>query len=284
MSARSGESESEESRELTRIEAEAFFYTVFEHLGHDFRHYSDASRNRRLTAFVRKHSLGTISEAQGRVLRDAELQSAFLSDMTVNVTEMFRDPQVFANIRQELVPRLATYPQIRVWVAGCATGEEAYSMAILLAEAGLLERTTIYATDIDTASLRAATSAIYPAAAMVQATRNYQASGGDRPFSDWYLARFDQCILSPELRPRIEFFSHNLATDSTFAEFHLILCRNVFIYFERSLQRRVELLFRESLVPFGNLVIGPRESLTVESAKQFTALDRRLGIYVKNQA
>ncbi|MCB0931527.1 MAG: protein-glutamate O-methyltransferase CheR [Mycobacterium sp.] len=275
------ESGSQWSRELTRIEAEAFFYTVYEHLGHDFRHYSDASRNRRLVGFVRRHSLGTISEAQGRVLRDPELQSAFLSEMTVNVTEMFRDPQVFAKIRTELVPRLATYPRIRVWVAGCATGEEAYSMAILLAEVGLLERTTIYATDIDTVSLRTATAAIYPADAMIRATRNYQASGGDRPFSDWYLARYDRCILSPDLRPRIEFFSHNLATDSTFADFHLILCRNVFIYFEHSLQRRVELLFWESLVPFGHLVIGPRETLTPESAKQFAPLDRRLGIYVK---
>lgn len=283
MNAPSEQSKSEESRELTRIEAEAFFYAVFEHLGHDFRHYSDASRNRRLAGFVSRNSLGTISEAQGKVLRDPELQSALLSDMTVTVTEMFRDPSVFAKIRTELVPRLATYPQIRIWVAGCATGEEAYSMAILLAEAGLLDRTTIYATDIDTASLRAATAAIYPAAAMVQATRNYQAGGGDRPFSDWYVARYDQCILSPELRPRIEFFSHNLATDATFAEFHLILCRNVFIYFEQSLQRRVELLFWESLVPFGNLVIGPRESLTAQSAGQFTPIDRRLGIYVKRQ-
>ncbi len=283
MDAASAESASEESSELTRIEAEAFFYTVFEHLGHDFRHYGDASRNRRLMGFVRRHSLGSISEAQGKVLRDPELQSALLSAMTVNVTEMFRDPPVFAKIRTELVPRLATYPRIRVWVAGCATGEEAYSIAILFAEAGLLDRTTIYATDIDTASLRAATSAIYPAEDMIRATRNYQASGGDRPFSDWYIARYKECILSPDLRPRIEFFSHNLATDSTFAEFHLILCRNVFIYFEQTLQRRVELLFWESLVPFGNLVIGPRESLTAESAKMFTPMDRRLGIYVKHR-
>ncbi len=277
------ESESAESRELTRIEAEAFFYTVFEHLGYDFRHYSDASRNRRLVAFVRRHSLGTISAAQGQVLRDTKLLSAFLSAMTVNVTEMFRDPAVFAKIRAELVPRLATYPRIRVWVAGCATGEEAYSVAILLAEAGLLDRTTIYATDIDTESLRVANAAIYPAEAMIGATRNYQAGGGDRPFSDWYVAKYGRCILSPELRPRIEYFSHNLATDGAFGEFHLILCRNVFIYFEESLQRRVELVFWESLADFGTLVIGPREGLTGDSANMFTPLDRRLGIYVKNQ-
>jgi chemotaxis protein methyltransferase CheR len=283
MSTSAGKSELSRSQELTRIEAEAFFYTVFEHLGYDFRHYSDASRNRRLASFVERQSLGTISQAQGKVLRDAKLLSAFLSAMTVNVTEMFRDPPVFAKIRTELLHRLATYPRIRVWVAGCATGEEAYSVAILLAEAGLLERTTIYATDIDTESLRAATAAIYPADAIIRATRNYQASGGDRPFSDWYIAKYDRCILSPELRPRIEFFSHNLATDSAFGEFNLILCRNVFIYFEESLQRRAELMFWESLAHFGNLVIGPREGLTAGSMTMFTPLDRKLGLYVKNE-
>jgi chemotaxis protein methyltransferase CheR len=271
------------SAELTRVEAEAFFYTVFEHLGYDFRHYSDASRNRRLTAFVDRHSLGTISEAQGRVLREPELLAALLSAMTVNVTEMFRDPTVFAKLRAEVLPRLATYPRIRIWIAGCATGEEAYSVGILLDEAGLLDRATIYATDIDTESLRVATSAIYPADAMVRATRNYQASGGQRPFSDWYVAKYDRCILSPDLRSRLEFFSHNLATDSTFGEFNLIMCRNVFIYFEETLQHRAEVVFRESLAPFGNLVIGPRESLTLAGLKLFTPLDRRQGLYVANQ-
>jgi chemotaxis protein methyltransferase CheR len=271
------------SQELTAIEAEAFFYTVFEHLGYDFRHYSDASRNRRLTAFVDRHSLGTISQAQGRVLRDPTLLSAFLSMMTVNVTEMFRDPAVFAKIRTELLPRLATYPSIRIWIAGCATGEEAYSVAILLDEAGLLDRSTIYATDIDSDSLRAAASAIYPADAMVGATRNYQASGGERPFSDWYIAKYDRCILSPALRSRIEFFSHNLATDSAFGEFHLIMCRNVFIYFEDTLQHRVERVFWDSLAPFGNMVIGPREGLTADGLRFFKPQDRRLGVYVKSQ-
>ncbi|MCV7300783.1 protein-glutamate O-methyltransferase CheR [Mycobacterium barrassiae] len=271
------------SRGLTGIEAEAFFYAVFDYLGYDFRHYSDASRNRRLVAFVERHKLGTISQAQGRVLREPELLAAFLSAMTVNVTEMFRDPLVFSKIRADLLPRLATYPRIRIWIAGCATGEEAYSIAILLDEAGLLERTTIYATDIDSDSLRTAAAAIYPADAMVGATRNYQASGGQRPFSDWYTAKYGRCILSPVLRSRLEFFSHNLATDSTFGEFHLIMCRNVFIYFEETLQRRVEHLFWESLAPFGNLVISPREGLTAEGKRLFTATDRRLGIYVKSQ-
>lgn len=269
-----------QQQELARIEAEAFFYTVFEYLGYDFRHYSDASRNRRLDAFVERYALGTISEAQGRVLRDAQLLADFLSAMTVNVTEMFRDPHVFAKIRTEIVPRLATYPRIRIWVAGCATGEEAYSMAILLDEAGLLSRTTIYATDIDSDSLRTATTAIYPADAMVRATRNYQASGGHRPFSDWYVAKYDRCILSQELRSRVEFFSHNLATDSTFGEFNLIMCRNVFIYFEDTLQSRVENVFAESLSPLGNLVIGPREALTDAGRRSFTAIDRPSGIYV----
>jgi len=266
-------------RELTLIEADAFFYAVFEYLGYDFRHYSDASRNRRLAAFVNKHSLGTISEAQSQVLRSADLLADLLSTMTVNVTEMFRDPLVFKKIRAEVVPRLATYPRIRIWIAGCATGEEAYSVAILLDEAGLLDRTTIYATDIDSESLRVATAAIYPAEAMLRATRNYQASGGQRPFSDWYIAKYDRCILSPHLRSRLEFFSHNLATDSAFGEFNLIMCRNVFIYFEDTLQRRVELIFRESLSAFGNLVIGPREGLTGDGLKLFNPLDRRLGIY-----
>ncbi len=276
-------SESPRSRELALIEADAFFYAVFEHLGYDFRHYSDASRNRRLAAFVARHSFTTISEAQGQVLRDPALLSDLLSVMTVNVTEMFRDPMVFAKIRSELLPRLATYPRIRIWIAGCATGEEAYSTAILMDEAGLLDRTTIYATDIDSESLRVATSAIYTSDAMVTATRNYQASGGTRPFSQWYVAKYDRCILSPELRSRIEFFSHNLATDSAFGEFNLIMCRNVFIYFEDTLQRRAELMFRDSLGSFGNLVIGPRERLTADGRLLFTALDRSLGIYVKGR-
>lgn len=278
-----GESMSSQSRDMAQIEAEAFFYTVFEHLGYDFRHYSDASRNRRLARFVSSHGFDSISEAQGKVLRDNTLLAEFLSDMTVNVTEMFRDPEVFRTIRADVVPRLATYPRIKVWVAGCATGEEAYSVAILLAESGLLDRATIFATDIDAESLRVATSAIYPADTMAGATRNYQASGGVRPFSDWYVAKYDRSILSPELRPRIEFFSHNLATDSAFGEFNLILCRNVFIYFEQTLQRRAERIFWDSLTNFGNLIIGPRESLTSAGAKLFTPLDRRLGIYVKNQ-
>ncbi|BBY74650.1 chemotaxis protein CheR [Mycolicibacterium parafortuitum] len=271
------------ARDLEAIEADAFFFTVFEHLGYDFRHYSDASRNRRLAAFVGRHKFASISEAQGRVLRDPALLADLLSTMTVNVTEMFRDPLVFAKIRSEIVPRLATYPRIRVWVAGCATGEEAYSVAILLDEAGLLERTTIYATDIDNESLRAATSAIYPADAMVRATRNYQASGGERPFSQWYIAKYDRCILSPDLRSRIEFFSHNLATDSAFGEFNLIMCRNVFIYFEQMLQYRVEKIFSDSLSPFGNLAIGPRESLTEAGKRLFAPVDRRLGLFVKSQ-
>jgi chemotaxis protein methyltransferase CheR len=272
------------SRELIAVEAEAFFYTVFELLGYDFRHYSDASRNRRLVSFVERNGLGTISAAQGRVLRDPDLLAAFLSAMTVNVTEMFRDPLVFAKIRSEVLPRLATYPRIRIWVAGCATGEEAYSVAILLDEAGLLDRTTIFATDIDSESLRSAAAAIYPADAMTRATRNYQAAGGQRPFSDWYIAKYDRCILSPHLRSRIEFFSHNLATDSAFGEFHLVMCRNVFLYFEETLQHRAEVLFRDSLVPFGNLIIGPREGLTGAGKRLFSPLDRRLGLYVKNQS
>ena len=277
------QSDAPRSTDLALVEADAFFYTVFEHLGYDFRHYSDASRNRRLMAFVNRHGFASISEAQGRVLRDPKLLADFLSTMTVNVTEMFRDPLVFAKIRAELLPRLATYPRIRIWIAGCATGEEAYSIAILLDEAGLLNRATIYATDIDNDSLRRAKSAIYPADGMIQATRNYQATGGHRPFSDYYVAKYDRCILSPELRSRIEFFSHNLATDSTFGEFNLIMCRNVFIYFEETLQHRVELMFGESLSPFGNLVIGPRERLTTDAKSWFTPVDRRLGIYVKGQ-
>lgn len=277
------DSDSARARDRARIEADAFFYAVFEYLGYDFRHYSDASRNRRLARFVHSHGFDSISAAQGKVLRDNDLVAEFLSAMTVNVTEMFRDPQVFRKIRADVVPRLATYPRINVWVAGCATGEEAYSIAILLAEADLLDRATIFATDIDAESLRVATSAIYPADTMAGATRNYQASGGDRPFSEWYVAKYDRCILSPELRPRIEFFSHNLATDGAFAEFNLILCRNVFIYFEETLQRRAERIFWDSLTNFGNLVIGPRESLTGDGSKLFTPLDRMLGIYAKNR-
>lgn len=243
------------------LELELLLEGVFRLHGYDFRDYARTSLRRRIAGIMRAEQVSTISALQERVLHDAAAFDRFLDGISVNVSAMFRDPGFFLAFRQHAVPLLRTYPFIRVWQAGCSLGEEAYSLAILLEEEGLYERSLIYATDINEATLRRAREGIYPADAMQKYTQNYMQAGGRRSFSEYYTARYDLAILRPALQRNIVFSQHNLVSDGTFNEFNVILCRNVMIYFNRALQERTHALLHASLGMFGILGLGARESL-----------------------
>jgi chemotaxis protein methyltransferase CheR len=244
-----------------RIEIELLLEGVFRQYGFDFRSYAFASIRRRLWKHITAAGLRTISALQEQVLHDPVAMDRLLLDLSVNVTAMYRDPVFYQAFRQEVVPRLRTYPFIRVWHAGCSTGEEVVSMAILLEEEGLYERARIYATDINEVVLQQARTGIFPLDRMQEYTENYIRAGGARSFSEYYTARYDGALFSPALLANVVFSQHNLATDRSFAEFNVIICRNVLIYFDRSLQARVHALFYESLATFGVLGLGSKESL-----------------------
>jgi len=193
----------------------------------------------------------------------------FVLTLSINVTSLFRDPSFYAAFRQKVIPLLRTYPFIRIWHAGCATGEEVYSLAILLEEEGLLRRARIYATDMNEAVVKKARAGIFPLKSMKEYTANYQKAGGTRSFSEYYTAQYDSAILRPELTKNIVFSAHNLATDGSFNEFNVILCRNVLIYFNQALQERVLALFRDSLVHLGILALGRKESLRATTHEDF---------------
>ena len=217
------------------LELRLLIEAIYVRYHYDFRRYAIVSLRRRLAGAMARFGFATLSELQGRVLRDPALFAQLLDYLTVQVTEMFRDPAYFDALRAEVLPVLATWPSIRVWVAGCSTGEEAYSLAILLHEAGLLPRTIVYATDIN--------------------------AGGQAAFSDYYTAAYSGAVMDKALRQAIVFADHSLATDSVFAEVQLVSCRNVMIYFDRELQARAIGLFRDALSIGGFLGIGSRESL-----------------------
>jgi chemotaxis protein methyltransferase CheR len=243
------------------LELELLLEAVFRLYGYDFRDYARTSMRRRVANIMGQEGVDTISALQERVLHDRGSWERFLNGISVNVSAMFRDPGFFLAFRQHAVPLLRTYPFIRVWQAGCSLGEEAYSLAILLEEEGLYERSLIYATDINEVTLRQAREGIYPAELMQKYTQNYLQSGGQRSFSEYYTARYDLAILRPTLQRNIVFSQHNLVSDGPFNEFNVILCRNVMIYFNRPLQERTHGLFAASLGMFGILGLGARESL-----------------------
>ena len=247
--------------ELERIEIELLLEGVFRHYGFDFRSYAYASIRRRLWKRIEAEGLETVSALQARVLHDPPMMERLLLDLSINVTAMFRDPGFYLAFRQHVVPILRTYPFIRIWHAGCATGEEVYSMAILLHEEGLYERCRIYATDINEVVLQKAKEGIFPLDRMQEYTENYIAAGGKRAFSDYYLAKYGGALFDDSLRKNVVFSLHNLVTDRSFAEFNVILCRNVLIYFDKSLQARVHSLFYDSLAMFGVLALGSKETL-----------------------
>jgi chemotaxis protein methyltransferase CheR len=243
------------------IELRLLVQAVYLRYGHDFRDYAPASLKRRVAQALPRMNAATISALQERVLHDPEQFAQLLQYLTVPVSEMFRDPAYFLALRRHVVPVLRTYASLKVWVAGCSTGEEAYSMAILLLEEGLLERTILYATDINHASLDKARQGIFSLEAMQGFTRNYQRAGGLRSFSDHYTAAYGGALFDKRLRDSITFADHSLATDAVFAETHLVSCRNVLIYFNRALQDRALGLFHESLAHRGFLGLGSKETL-----------------------
>src|SRR4051812_24230705 len=247
--------------ELERIEIELLLEGIFQRYGFDFRAYAHASLRRRLWKRVEAERLTTISALQARVLHDPAALDRMLLDLSVNVTAMYRDPGFYKAFRSSVIPLLRTYPFIRIWHAGCSTGEEVYSMAIMLHEEGLLDRARIYATDINEVVLRHARSGIFPLSRMQEYTENYIRAGGTRSFSEYYTAKYDGALFNPFLTKNVVFSQHNLVTDQSFSEFNVIFCRNVLIYFDRDLQHRVHSLFYDSLITFGILALGSKESL-----------------------
>ncbi|HEY8357267.1 MAG TPA: protein-glutamate O-methyltransferase CheR [Ramlibacter sp.] len=267
---------------LADIEIRLLIEAVFLRYGHDFRDYAPASMKRRVLQAQERLGMASISALQESVLHDAAQFANLLQYLTVPVSEMFRDPPYFLTLRQQVIPVLRTYPSIKVWVAGCSTGEEPYSLAILLQEEGLLERTILYATDINHASLDKARQGIFALEAMKTFTRNYQAAGGQRSFSDYYTAAYGGALFDKSLRDSITFADHSLATDSVFSETQLVSCRNVLIYFNRKLQDRALGLFHESLSHRGFLGIGSKETLDFSAyADKFDVVSRPHRIYRK---
>ena len=247
--------------EVEQIELDLFLEGAFRHYGYDFRGYARASLRRRLINVMQTEGVGTLSALQDRVLHDRTAWERCLQGISVNVSAMFRDPGFFLAFREVVVPLLRTYPFIRIWQAGASLGEEAYSLAILLQEEGLAERSLIYSTDINEAALRQARDGIYRAELMQRYTQNYVQAGGKRSFSEYYTARYDLAILRPSLRENIVFSQHNLVSDGPFNEFNVVLCRNVMIYFTKPLQEQALTLLHASLGTFGILGLGAGESL-----------------------
>jgi chemotaxis protein methyltransferase CheR len=248
--------------DIEEIEIRLLLEGIFQVYGYDFREYAEASLRRRLTLWLRNSGFNCYSEAQAALLRNRDLFSGLLEGITVNVSEMFRDPQFFKALREEVVPHLKTYPFVKIWVAGCAAGEEAYSLAILLYEEGFDGHFRIYATDINEKVLQQAEEGIYPLERMQQFTQGYQKSGGKRTFADYYTARYDRAILAQKLKKHIVFASHNLVADAGIGEMQMIQCRNLLIYFKPALKEHVFTLFDESLSNGGFLCLGMKETIS----------------------
>ena len=266
--------------EPEEIELEGFVRALKLRHGYDFSGYATASLQRRAEYLVQTLGFEHLSALTGKLLRDDALLPSIIAGLSVPVSEMFRNPTVFAALRSEVLPLLASYPRINIWQAGCAHGEEVYSLAILLEEAGLYDRTQIYATDFSDAALQRAQEGIFAAKDARAYSENYLAAGGSRSLADYYLARYEHIKLDERLKRNIHFANHNLAADGVFCEAHLILCRNVLIYFSNPLQNQVLALFRDSLVRGGFLCLGNRESLDFAPvAKCFTAVNAKARIY-----
>lgn len=266
--------------ELERIEIELLLEAIDRHYGFDFRGYAFGSLRRRLWRSAAEEGVQSISGLQERVLHDPQAMARLLTGLSVNVTTMFRDPTFYVAFREHVVPLLRTYPFIRVWNAGCSTGEETHSLAILLQEEGLYERARIYATDFNSDVLARAHAGELPLDRMQEYTQNYQRAGGKRDFSAYYSVERDVAKLDEGLSEHVVFAQHNLASDRSFNEFNVVLCRNVLIYFGRDLQRRVHQLFYDSLARFGVLGLGQKETLRFTDLEdRYEELDPREKIY-----
>jgi chemotaxis protein methyltransferase CheR len=247
--------------DLESVELELLLTGIVRRYGYDFRNYAPSSLRRRVRRALESEQLPTLSALQDRLLRDSACMERFLATMSVNVTAMFRDPEFYRTLRKDVVPMLRTYPFVRVWHVGCSTGEEVYSVAILLEEEGIYDRCRLYATDISDRVLRRAASGIFPLDRMRDNTQNYLAAGGRHDFSSYYTADDKNALFRESLRRHMIYSQHNLVCDGPFNEFNLILCRNVMIYFDATLRQRVHRLLYDSLSRFGVLGVGARETL-----------------------
>ncbi|WP_046216095.1 CheR family methyltransferase [Paenibacillus wulumuqiensis] len=268
--------------ERENIEIDLLLEGVHRLYGYDFRNYARASLTRRIWHHIHAENLKSVSALQEKILHDRSCFERFVQNLSIPVTEMFRDPQLFRMFREKVIPLLRTYPYIRIWHAGCSTGEEVYSMAILLHEEGLLDKARIYATDMNNRSLQQAREGVFGIDRMQLYTKNYLEAGGTRSFSEYYTAKYQSVIFQPFLRKHIIFAEHNLATDRSFNEFNVIFCRNVMIYFDDKLRERVHGLFHESLSRFGILVLGSKESMQFTGySDSYEPLDRLEKVYRK---
>lgn len=250
--------------------------------GYDFTEYAEASMKRRVAHFMTLKKIESLQILAKMLLQEEKFFEEFIQEVSVTVTEMFRDPDFYKSMRQNVIKRLSTYPFVKIWIAGCATGEEVHSVAIMLKEEGLLSRSLIYATDINQRSLRIAMEGIYPLSNMKAYTANYQKAGGKADFSDYYISKYDGALFEKSLRQNVVFSPHNLTMDKSFNEFQMIICRNVLIYFNQQLQSKVIDLFYESLCPFGLLGLGNKESLLFSAKQQnFSDVDKRERLYMK---
>jgi len=266
----------------SELEISLLLEAVYRKYGYDFRQYSKAHIRRRIMHRKTLSGMENISMLQSRVLNDETFAYEFLQDLSITVTEMFRDQHFYKSMREKVIPILKTYPFIKIWHAGCATGEEAYSMAIILKEEGLYERTTIYATDFNQRVLDLAKEGIFSNKMMADYTSNYQLSGGKEAFSNYYTSSYDNVIMKQSLKQNIVWANHNLVTDSVFAEVNLILCRNVLIYFDKDLQNKVQELFYNSLINGGLLCLGSKEGLRfTDYAEKYYELDKKQRIFKK---
>jgi len=271
-----------DSTAVEDLELELLLNGIFRRYGYDFRHYSQASIRRRVKHFLAKSGQEHITDITARMLHDQEFFKQLLEDFSVTVTEMFRDPDVYAALRRDVVPFLRTYPFLKIWHAGCASGEEVYSLAILLKEEGLYDRATIYATDFNETVLARAKQGIYPIGEVKKYIDNYRKAGGSGSLTDYFDAHYEAVIMSQALKKNITFARHNLVSDQVFGEMNLILCRNVLIYFDKTLQGRVLGLFDDSLVRGGFLCLGKKESLQFsEIYTHYEEVDKRMQIYRK---
>jgi len=269
-------------RDLDSIEIDLLLEGVQRRWGYDFTHYSRASLRRRLDHARREAGVASYTELLDRLLHDASSFDEFLAHMSISVTEMFRDPPFYRAVREKLVPVLKTFPFVKIWHAGCSTGEEVYSMAIVLHEEGYLHRARIYATDFNKHSLDAAEKGVFPARHLETYAANYRASGGNGDFAQYYSAGYDLAKFKDFLRARVTFSYHNLVTDGVFGEMNLVSCRNVLIYFDKSLQERALGLFAGSLRHGGFLCLGAKETLRFSSANElFEPIETRQRIYRK---
>lgn len=274
--------ERSEELELEQIEIELLLEGIHRRYGYDFRDYAPASLRRRVRRRMDGEKVETISALQDLLLHDPAVMERLLLDLSVNVTAMFRDPTFFRSFRQKVVPFLRTYPFSRLWVAGCSTGEEVYSLAILLAEEGLADRVRIYATDINQTVVERAKLGVFPLDKMQEYTQNYIRAGGTRSFSEYYVARYDGAQFARELVDGVVFAQHNLVSDGAFNEFNAITCRNVMIYFAQPLQARVHGLFYDSLSMFGVLALGQKETIRFSPHERaFEELDAEERLYKK---